>query len=98
MSDLGGVHNKEMVVKSMNAGCDFSDKEFRTFIPEAVREGAISETRLHDALARVLRVRFELGEFDPAERVSWRKIPMSVVCSPEHRALSLEPRVSLSCS
>ena len=90
VSDLGGVHNKEMVVKSINAGCDFSDKEFMEYIPSAVRAGEISEARLDDALARVLRVRFQLGEFDPPERVPWRKIPMSVVCSAEHHALSLE--------
>jgi beta-glucosidase len=90
VSDLGGVHDKATVIKSVNAGCDFSDKEFMNFIPEAVRAGEISETRLNEALARVLRVRFQLGEFDPPERVPWRKIPMSVVCSPEHHALSLE--------
>jgi len=90
VSDLGGVHDKDMVVKSVNAGCDFSDKEFMDFIPGAVRDGQISEARLDDALAHVLRVRFQLGEFDPADRVPWRRIPMSVVDSPGHRALSLE--------
>ncbi|HSI84421.1 MAG: glycoside hydrolase family 3 C-terminal domain-containing protein [Candidatus Methylacidiphilales bacterium] len=90
VSDLGGVHDREMVVKSVNAGCDFSDKEFMQFIPAAVRAGEITEERLNEALARVLRVRFRLGEFDPADRVPWRKIPMSVVCSPQHRDLSLQ--------
>jgi beta-glucosidase len=90
VSDLGGVHDEAMVVKSVNAGCDFSDKEFMAFIPDAVRAGQISEARLDEALARVLRVRFQLGEFDPPDRVPYRKIPMSVVCSPEHHALSLE--------
>jgi beta-glucosidase len=90
VSDLGGVHDEAMVVKSVNAGCDFSDKEFMEFIPQAVRAGQISEARLDEALARVLRVRFQLGEFDPPDRVPYRKIPMSVVCSPEHHALSLE--------
>ncbi len=90
VSDLGGVHDRGMVVKSMNAGCDFSDKEFMQFIPGAVRAGEISGARLDDALTRVLRVRFRLGEFDPAARVPWRRIPMSVVCSPAHHALSLE--------
>jgi beta-glucosidase len=90
VSDLGVVHDKDMVVKSVNAGCDFSDKEFMEFVPEAVHEGQISEARLDEALARVLLVRFQLGEFDPPDRVPYRKIPMSVVCSPEHHALSLE--------
>jgi beta-glucosidase len=90
VSDLGGVHDRNMVVKSINAGCDFSDKQFMQFIPAAVRDGQISEARLNEALARVLRVRFRLGEFDPADQVPWRTIPMSVVCSAEHHALSLQ--------
>ncbi len=89
VSDLGGVKNKDMVVRAINAGCDFSDKEFQTFIPEAVRTGEISEARLNEALDRVLRVRFQLGEFDPAELVPYRKIPVSVICSPEHHQLAL---------
>ncbi len=88
VSDLGGVHDESMVVQAVNAGCDFSDKEFRNFIPDAVRTGRITETRLNEALGRVLRVRFQLGEFDPADRVPWRKLPFSVVCAPEHRELS----------
>ena len=90
VSDLGGVYDKEMVIKAVNAGCDFSDKHFMDFLPAAVREGSVSEARLNEALARVLRIRFRLGEFDPAERVPWRRIPMSVVCSSEHHALSLQ--------
>ncbi len=102
VSDLGGVqsmvtgHEKgrmsieEAVAKSLMAGCDFSDKEFRMNIPGAMKDGLLSEARLDDALRRMLKVRFRLGEFDPADRVPYRKIPMSVVCSPEHRALSLE--------
>src|SRR5579864_4139105 len=75
VSDLGGVqtmvhgHEKgqmsyeEAVARSINAGCDFSDKEFLTYIPAAVRQGLLSEARLDEALFRVLRVRFRLGEF-----------------------------------
>ena len=102
VSDLGGVqtmvtgHEKgkmsveDAVAKSLMAGCDFSDKEFEANIPAAVKDGLLSESRLNDALTRVLRVRFRLGEFDPADRVPYRNIPMSVVCSPAHRALSLK--------
>jgi len=35
-------------------------------------------------------IRFRLGEFDPQEMVPYSKIPMSVICSPEHRQLSLK--------
>ncbi len=102
VSDLGGVktmvegHAKgamsfeDAVAQSLNAGCDFSDREFMEYIPAAVRKGLLPETRLDDALYRVLRNRFRLGEFDPAAQVPYRAIPMSVICSPEHRRLALE--------
>jgi len=102
VSDLGGVRhlvtghgaNKmsyvDAVAQSVMAGCDFSDKEYAANIPQAIREGKLTEERLNDALARVLRVRFRLGEFDPQERLPWSKIPLSVIDSPEHRALSLK--------
>jgi beta-glucosidase len=101
VSDLGGVHSmmvgheqgrmgpEEAVSKSLLAGCDFSDKEFQDNIPGAVKDGLLPEARLNDAVFRVLKVRFRLGEFDPADRNPYRKIPMSVLNSPEHQALSL---------
>jgi beta-glucosidase len=102
VSDLGGVdtmvkgHEKgkmtyeEAVAKSINAGCDFSDKEFMTYIPAAVKQGLLSRERLDDAVFRVLRDRFRLGEFDPAERVPFSRISPDVICSPAHRALALK--------
>ena len=46
--------------------------------------------RLDDAVYRVMRNRFRLGEFDPPEMVPYSKIPFSEICSPEHRQLSLQ--------
>jgi beta-glucosidase len=102
VSDLGGVKTmieghkeKKMtyldaVSQSIMAGCDFSDKEYAANIPEAIRTGKLTESRLNDALSRVLRTRMRLGEFDPFDAVPYSKIPMSVVCSAEHRALALK--------
>jgi beta-glucosidase len=102
VSDLGGVHTmveghtkkqmtyQDAVAQSLNAGCDFSDREFMENIPGAVRKGILPEARLNDALYRVLRDRFRLGEFDPASMVPFSKISTNVICSPEHRALSLK--------
>ncbi|MGD1086258.1 MAG: glycoside hydrolase family 3 N-terminal domain-containing protein, partial [Verrucomicrobiota bacterium] len=101
VSDLGGVNTMvtgheggrmsfvDAVASSINAGCDFSDIEFRTNIPTAVRQGKLPEARLNDAVFRVMRERFRLGEFDPPDQVPFSKIPLSVICSPEHRQLSL---------
>jgi beta-glucosidase len=102
VSDLGGVNTmvtghmksqmtyEEAVAKSLIAGCDFSDKEFETHLPTAVRQGLLPEARLDDAVFRVLRDRIRLGEFDPQELVPYSKIPTNVICSPEHRALVLK--------
>jgi len=102
VSDLGGVRTmveghsaKKMtyvdaVALSVMAGCDFSDKEYEQNIPTAVREGKLTEARLNDALTRVLRVRFRLGEFDAFDAVPYSKIPLEVVNSPAHRAIALK--------
>ena len=100
VSDLGGVKTmiqgheagnmtyEEAVAKSIIAGCDFSDKEYRENIPKAVAMGILPIERLNDAVYRVMRDRFRLGEFDPPAMVPFSKIPMSIICSPEHRKLS----------
>lgn len=102
VSDLGGVasmvsgHEKgnmnfeQAVAKSINAGCDFSDKEFMQYIPNAVKQGLLTEDRLNESVARVMRERFLLGEFDPQELVPYSKIPMSVIGSAEHIKLALK--------
>lgn len=102
VSDLGGVksmvngHKKgqmsyeQAVAQSLVAGCDFSDKEFMEFIPAAVRQGLLPEARLNDAVFRVMRDRFLLGEFDPQDKVPYSKIPVSVIGSAEHRQLALK--------
>lgn len=101
VSDLGGVNTmvqghmkgkmtfEDAVVQSLNAGCDFSDKEFSTYIPAAVRQGLVPEARLNDAVFRVLRDRFRLGEFDAPELVPFSRISTNVICSPAHRQLAL---------
>jgi beta-glucosidase len=102
VSDLGGVrsmvqgHEKnqmtieDAVAQSLMAGCDFSDKEFQDNIPAAVRDGKLTGARLDDALTRVLRVRFRLGEFDPFDSVPCSKISTAVIDSAANRAVALK--------
>lgn len=80
----------EGVARAINAGTDFSEEEFMEYLGDAVRQGLVSEERLNDALSRVLRVRFKLGEFDPAEIVPYSDISPDVIGSAEHRQLALE--------
>ncbi|MEI6861560.1 MAG: glycoside hydrolase family 3 C-terminal domain-containing protein, partial [Verrucomicrobiota bacterium] len=101
VSDLGGVRTMvadrstgltvtDAVAQSVMAGVDFSDKEYQDNIPLAVQAGTLTMARLDDAVARVMRVRMRLGEFDPFESNPYSKIPTSVIDSAAHRALALK--------
>lgn len=57
---------------------------------QALKAGKIQEKDLDVSLTRLLKGRFELGMFDPDERVPFSKIPYSVVESPEHVSQALE--------
>jgi beta-glucosidase len=57
---------------------------------KAVQDGLLTEDELDVSLRRLLRGRFELGMFDPDDRVPYANIPYSVVESPEHVAQALE--------
>lgn len=59
-------------------------------LPQAVKEGRISEEQIDVSVRRLLEARFELGDFDPDSLVEWTRIPESVVACPEHKALALE--------
>ena len=59
-------------------------------LTKALKAGKIKETDLDVSLRRLLKARFELGMFDPDERVPFAQIPYSVVESPEHIAQALE--------
>ncbi|OAV70249.1 Periplasmic beta-glucosidase precursor [Bacteroidales bacterium Barb6] len=59
-------------------------------LKEALESGKITEADLNVSLRRLFRGRFELGMFDPDDRVPYAQIPYSVVESPEHVAQSLE--------
>lgn len=75
---------------AINAGNDSDDADFQTNIPLAVQRGLLTTADVDRAVARVLRVGFRLGVFDPPGSSSYSKIPISVVRSPGHLALSLK--------
>jgi beta-glucosidase len=92
------MHNKyqgklsweETVAQSLKGGCDVADAPYGQYIPVAVGMGILPVEVVDQALYRVLRARFRLGEFDPQAMVPYSKIPYSIICSPEHRAFSLQ--------
>jgi beta-glucosidase len=60
--------SKEAVKIAINAGIDMSmipyDLNFCTYLIELVNEGAVNESRIDDAVRRILRVKARLGLFE----------------------------------
>lgn len=57
-------------------------------LPGAVKRGDVKESDIDVCVKRLLKGRFELGDFDPDSIVPWTSIPMSVVGSVKHRELA----------
>lgn len=78
--------SSEAVLSGTDLECGSS---YRSLI-KALGDGKITEKDLDTSLRRLLKGRFELGMFDPDDRVPYSKIPYSVVECPEHVAKALE--------
>lgn len=82
----------EAVADTIKAGIDSitddQDISFRA-IRDALEQGLLAERDLDHALRNTFRVRFRLGEFDPAEVNPYSHVPESKLCAPEHAELSL---------
>jgi len=101
VSDCGAINDifknhhytqslEEASATAVKAGCDLNCGEaYPRSLVKAVHEGLISEKEIDRALTRLFKARFQLGMFDPPERVPYSKIPASVVDSPKHRELAL---------
>ncbi len=59
-------------------------------LTEAAEKGLISEKEIDASVKRLLKARIELGDLDDPEKVSWTKIPYSVVASAKHDSIALE--------
>lgn len=77
-------------IDAVLSGTDLECGSSYEALKQALADGKISEKELDVSLRRLLRGRFQLGMFDPDERVPYAQIPYSVVESPEHVAKALE--------
>jgi beta-glucosidase len=57
---------------------------------ESVQKKLITEQQLDVSVKRLYKIRFQLGMFDPVERVKYAQIPLSVVESQPHQAHALK--------
>ena len=74
----------------VRSGTDVECGQIYKKLPAAVKRGDISEAEIDTSVRRLLAERFRLGNFDPDSLVEWTRIPLSVVNSPEHKALALK--------
>jgi beta-glucosidase len=77
------------VARSISAGIDmvmvpYDTALFQRAVRTGLEEGAIAQERIDDAVARILRVKFEMGLFEQPMPAAGRG---DLLGSPEHRAL-----------
>ncbi len=101
VSDCGAIediyeHHKvtetaeEGAALAVKAGCDLCCGCAYEALVAAVEQGLLDEADIDRSVKRLFTARFQLGMFDPPERVPYAQIPYSVVDCAEHRALALE--------
>ncbi|WP_435132328.1 glycoside hydrolase family 3 C-terminal domain-containing protein [Formosa sp. A9] len=69
---------------SLNCGSTYQ------YLKEALDQGLLTEADIDIQLAKLLRTRFKLGMFNPAEANPYNAIPIEVVNSNAHRSLAKE--------
>lgn len=74
------------VISGTDLDCGSSYKALK----EGVGQGLIREADIDKSVIRLMKARFELGEMDPNEVVSWSKTPVSVICSAQHDSLATD--------
>ncbi|WP_202077374.1 glycoside hydrolase family 3 protein [Caldalkalibacillus salinus] len=84
---------RESIKRSMNAGVDLfmipdDWKHFLTTTKELVESGEVSESRIDDAVTRILRVKFENGLFETP--YADRDLVTQGIGQSEHRAVARE--------
>ena len=101
VSDCGAIgdfhdHHKvtasaeESAALALSNGCDLNCGSVYEAVGRAVEQGLVTEETVDRSVARLLRTRFRLGQFDPDERVPWSETPTEVIRSPEHVRLARE--------
>jgi len=80
----------EAAARALLAGTDLNCGVTYDSLGVAVKRGLVSEPLVDLAVKRLFQARFELGMFDPPERVPYAQIPARVNDSKEHRELAVE--------
>jgi len=85
-----GTH-KDAASASADAVLSGADIECGTSyrsLTQAMEQGLITEADIDVNVKRILKARFELGMFDPAENLPWANLGLDDLSSPAHTALA----------
>ena len=90
-SNHGTSKTKEdAVATAVIAGTDVECGGTYRSLTDAVAQGKITEEKINESLLRLLKARFELGDFDSEDLVPWKKIGEEVIASKEHHQIALD--------
>lgn len=81
---------KAASAKAVISGTDVECGANYKRLPDAVKAGQITEAQIDTSVVRLLKARFEVGDFDSDDYVMWTHIPESCVASDKHKELALE--------
>ena len=80
----------EACAMGINGGTDLNcGSYYQDYLQTAYNQGLVTEAALTNSAQNVLRARFKLGEFDPAETVPYTSIPDTQLDCQQHRDLAL---------
>jgi beta-glucosidase len=84
---------KQQIETTINAGMDMvmvpdNYREFIRLLTELVQEGRVTMSRIHDAVTRILRVKFAMGLMDPNRLQLADPVLEKQFGSAEHRAVA----------
>lgn len=87
-----GISNSEAAAAALaiKSGISLNCGSTYEALPEALKQGLITEKEINNQLTILLRTRFKLGLFDPMGSNPYDAISINVVDSKEHRALAKE--------
>ena len=77
-------------IDAVRSGTDLECGKAFMALGEGLEKGLILEQELDGHLRRTLMGRFELGMFDPAEKLPWANITADAISSEEHDALATQ--------
>ncbi len=83
----------ESAALALKSGVNLNCGDIYPYLIQAVEQGLVAEEEINRSLSVLLRTRFKLGLFDPAEGNPHTKISKDVIDSDKHRKLAREAAI-----